>query len=164
MWLYRGVGALDWTPDLLATPLTILDYTSQWHCSQYLTTVHSLYSTVTYFTHSLGLLSHTIPLVPAFRGEHCPFWIPKLSCSTASLLTHSALTNSFGNCFHLSWSLLSGALSNKQLTVLVAGYVPTTVTGVGVEVEVEFVTDCQSASSSWCWAALWGPWPDFKCS
>jgi hypothetical protein len=26
---------------------------------------------------------------------------------------------------------------------------------------VEFATDGQSASTSWCRAALWGPWPDF---
>jgi hypothetical protein len=29
---------------------------------------------------------------------------------------------------------------------------------------VEFATDGQSASTSWCWAALWDPWPDFTCS
>jgi hypothetical protein len=29
---------------------------------------------------------------------------------------------------------------------------------------VEFATDGQSASMSWCRAALWGPWPDFTCS
>jgi hypothetical protein len=29
---------------------------------------------------------------------------------------------------------------------------------------VEFATDGQSASMSWCRAALWVPWPDFTCS
>jgi hypothetical protein len=29
---------------------------------------------------------------------------------------------------------------------------------------VEFATDGQSASLSWCLAVLWGPWPDFTCS
>jgi hypothetical protein len=29
---------------------------------------------------------------------------------------------------------------------------------------VEFANDGQSASTSWCWAALWGPWPDVTCS
>jgi hypothetical protein len=29
---------------------------------------------------------------------------------------------------------------------------------------VEFTTDSQLASMSWCRLALWGPWPDFACS
>jgi hypothetical protein len=29
---------------------------------------------------------------------------------------------------------------------------------------IEFATDGQSASTSWCHTALWGPWPDFRCS
>jgi hypothetical protein len=31
-----------------------------------------------------------------------------------------------------------------------------------IEVEVGFVTDGQSANSSWCRAPLWCPWPDFN--
>jgi hypothetical protein len=29
---------------------------------------------------------------------------------------------------------------------------------------IQFATDSHSASTSWCGAALWGPWPDFTCS
>jgi hypothetical protein len=29
---------------------------------------------------------------------------------------------------------------------------------------IELATDGQLASTSWCQAALWGPWPDFTCS
>jgi hypothetical protein len=35
-------------------------------------------------------------------------------------------------------------------------------TWIEAQVKADFATDGQSASSSWCRASLWGPWPDFK--
>jgi hypothetical protein len=110
---------LDWNPDLLGTPLTILNCNLQWLFHQFSVTVCialSLFLTacLQFTTHALGplcLLSLYQSSGTGFQRRTFPFLSSQTIFAPQSqqLLTHNALSI-IRNCFLLSRPVLSGAL------------------------------------------------------
>jgi hypothetical protein len=85
-------------------------------------------------------------------------------CSDNSIQQRVFHTSGLQNCPHASAraTLDSTGIGLQQSSSLI---VATDWIGTDRELSgVEFATDCQSASTSWCRAALWGLWPHFRCS
>jgi hypothetical protein len=127
---------LDWALDLLDTHTAnsyLLQFTL-WRSRQFMITVYSvtLFHTLQFITcslSSLGQLSLASPLVPASSGERSSFWVLKLSPS------HSHSDSQCSVHFELLCPIPDWLL----------------------KFEVDFATNSQPASSSWCRSPPLGP-------